>query len=141
VHTRAATDVRCGRCPIGGRHWAQEGVAPCPRNGGCTSKRMMLLQCGNAVLAAGAVLRRPCCVGVTDQKVSSSASGVTNIAKVSITGVALVAGGDTATSCVYATFIQCVSLCDRVCHYVHSLYVHCMADDTRSGSADSAAAL
>jgi hypothetical protein len=32
---------------------------------------------------------------------------------VSITGVALVAGGDTAMSCVYAMFIQCVSLCVR----------------------------
>jgi hypothetical protein len=38
----------------------------------------------------------------------------------------MVAGGDTATSCVYATFIQCVSLCVRVCHYIHSLCAHCI---------------
>jgi hypothetical protein len=35
------------------------------------------------------------------------------LAMESITGAALIAGGDTAMSCVYAMFILCVSLCVR----------------------------
>jgi deoxyxylulose-5-phosphate synthase len=36
--------------------------------------------------------------------------GVTNMVNVSITGAALITGGDTTMICVYATFIQRVSL-------------------------------
>jgi hypothetical protein len=133
VQMCAAAEVHCGRCPNGGRRRAEEGVAPCPRNGGGTSRSMKQFHSRNAVLAAGVVLRCPCCVG-GHQYVGSafcigghlyvvvrSASGVTNMGC-----AALVAGGDTATSCVYATFILCVRLCVRVCHYVHSLCTHCI---------------